>query len=165
MTIRKTREEDMPRIMEIFSIAKAFMRQKGNMHQWNGSYPDRDAIIRDMGRGWSHVITDDSDRPIATFCMMDAPEPTYNRIYDGRWLNDEPYVVLHRVASDGSVPRTFHAMVEYAATRYNNLRVDTHRENIPMQEALIREGFSRCGVIFLADGSDRIAFQRDSATL
>lgn len=165
MNIRNTREEDMPRIMEIFSIARTFMRRNGNLHQWNGAYPGEEAVRKDMLHGWSHVITDNTDRPFATFCMMNTPEPTYSEIFGGSWLNDDPYVVLHRVASDGSVPRTFHSMVEYAASKCNNIRVDTHRENRPMQEALLREGFTRCGVIFLADGSERIAFHRVNSIL
>ena len=160
MEIRHTLDSDLPRIMEIFSAAKAFMRMRGNTSQWNGTYPDLETVRNDMARGWSHVLTDDAGKTVATFCMMTAVEPTYAEIFEGSWLNDEPYVVLHRVASDGTVPRTFHAMVEYTAGHCRNIRVDTHRENLPMQEALLREGFTRCGIIHLADGSERIAFHR-----
>lgn len=40
MIIREARIEDIERILEIYDIAKAFMRQTGNPHQWNSRYPD-----------------------------------------------------------------------------------------------------------------------------
>ena len=41
-----------------------------------------------------------------------------------------------------------------------NLRIDTHRDNIPMQKCLIRNGFEYCGVIYLANGDERLAYQK-----
>ena len=45
-------------------------------------------------------------------------------------------------------------------TRTGHLRIDTHADNHVMQRCILREGFSRCGVIYVADGSARVAFER-----
>jgi RimJ/RimL family protein N-acetyltransferase len=41
-----------------------------------------------------------------------------------------------------------------------NLKIDTHRDNIPMQKVLKRNGFSECGIIYIENGDERIAFQK-----
>ena len=40
-----------------------------------------------------------------------------------------------------------------------HLRIDTHADNEPMLNAVKRYGFKHCGVIYVADGSPREAFQ------
>jgi len=41
-----------------------------------------------------------------------------------------------------------------------HLRIDTHRDNKIMQHNLTKHGFSYCGVIYLASGDERLAYQR-----
>jgi len=50
---------------------------------------------------------------------------------------------------------------DWALEQWPVLRIDTYQDNHPMQTALERAGFSRCGVIHLMDGSPRIAFQKN----
>ena len=42
--------------------------------------------------------------------------------------------------------------------------VDTHADNKVMQHLLESEGFTRCGIIHVEDGTPRIAYQRLSLT-
>ncbi|MCM1021368.1 MAG: GNAT family N-acetyltransferase [Muribaculum sp.] len=158
MKIRKTEIMDIERVLEVFDSARQYMRASGNMEQWVGNYPSEEVIRSDINRGWSHVIELNGEI-VATFCLMTTPEPSYSDI-DGEWLNDEPYVTLHRVASDGTSRGILHTAVEYAALSYANIRVDTHADNRPMLDAIGREVFARCGVVTLADGSLRTAFQK-----
>ena len=49
------------------------------------------------------------------------------------------------------------------SARKNNaasIRVDTHRDNLPMQRMLQKNGFIYCGIIYLADGKERFAFEK-----
>ena len=48
--------------------------------------------------------------------------------------------------------------VAFARERINHIRIDTHEDNKIMQRAIARQGFSRCGIIHLANGSPRIAY-------
>ena len=82
---------DLDRILEIYQIAKEYMRKNGNPNQWNGSYPDRETLQVD----------------------------------------------IERVA---------------------NIRVDTHRDNHTMQHLVQKHGFQKCGVIYLKNGSPRLAY-------
>lgn len=155
--IRKTTEADLPRLDEIFDSARLYMRAKGNMTQWAGAtlpYPSAFDIREDMSHGWSRVV-ERQGRVVATFCMMTSPEPSYSALPQCR----EPYVTLHRVASDGSVPGIFALAVGYARhCTWMNVMVDTHADNRPMLAAIARAGFEPCGEIMLPDGSPRLAF-------
>lgn len=42
----------------------------------------------------------------------------------------------------------------------NNIRIDTHWDNKPMQGALAKAGFHYCGIIHLLDGDERLAYQK-----
>lgn len=41
-----------------------------------------------------------------------------------------------------------------------SIRVDTHRDNISMQKMLLKNGFKYCGIIYLKDGSERLAYDK-----
>ena len=163
MEIRNTLPEYMDRVMFIFEQAKQFMRLNGNLHQWTGGYPSEEVLEADISSNSSFVCVDDQKEVVGTFCFRYgfSPEPTYNVIYDGGWLNEKPYGVIHRIASSGKVGGVFSACLEWCSRYVVNIRIDTHRDNRVMQELLLRHGFRRCGIIYLANGDERIAFQKE----
>ena len=159
MRIRHTTIADLPRIMKIFEIAKIFMRVHGNHHQWTDGYPAESVLLNDIDKGWSHVITtDDGDRILGTFCLMTEPEPTYSLIDGNGWLNERPYVTIHRIASDDTTHGLLKNAVTHALATGCDIRIDTHADNHPMHHAVKQLGFTRCGIITLADGSLRTAY-------
>lgn len=163
MRIRPTTIDDIEQVMPVYELAKRFMRQNGNLLQWTGGYPSREILEADIAADSSFVCLDDTQSIVGTFCFRygTAPEPTYATIYGGAWLNDKPYGVIHRIASAGKVGGIFAACLDWCRGYVDNIRIDTHRDNRVMQELLIRHGFSRCGIIYLANGDERIAFQRE----
>ena len=79
----------------------------------------------------------------------------------GAWLDDtRPYHVIHRIGSTPASHGVFRAIMDWCRERDSNLRIDTHRDNLPMQRALCAAGFSARGIIHLSDGDPRIAFER-----
>ena len=42
----------------------------------------------------------------------------------------------------------------------NSIKIDTHKDNISMQKLLEKNDFKYCGIIYLEDGSQRIAFEK-----
>ena len=48
--------------------------------------------------------------------------------------------------------------VAYAKNFYQYIRIDTHEKNLPMQKALLKQGFTHRGTIYIADGTARMAF-------
>ena len=50
--------------------------------------------------------------------------------------------------------------VYQALSKCPNLRIDTHQDNKVMQHVVEKHGFTRRGIIYIADGSPRIAYER-----
>lgn len=160
-TIRRSTARDIDRIMEVYESAKYFMRSCGNFKQWTAGYPDKNTILNDIVH-FSHFLAEDEEGNILmVFSFILGEDPTYKVIEEGAWLNNKPYGTIHRIASSGMQGGMLKACVRYCATMIDNIRIDTHAENGPMQNALHRLNFKLCGIIYVADGSQRLAFQKD----
>ena len=159
MNIRKTRKEDVPVIMDLYENAKAFMRSKGNLTQWNDVYPSVEIITEDIDNGNSYVFVD-NDEIVGTFAFIIGEDPTYLQIDDGSWLSDAPYGTIHQVASDGTIHGFFSQIVAYCQAQIPHLRIDTHADNKIMQHLIRKNGFEQCGIIYVLNHSPRIAFER-----
>ena len=159
MLIRKTRKSDLAAIEEIYSAAKKFMRENGNKDQWNTDYPNSKSAADDMNLGIGYVC-EDNDEILAVFAFGIGIEPTYTVIYDGKWLNSAPYAYIHRVA----VKKHGMGIIDFCFNEcfklFPNLKIDTHKDNIPMQKVLLRNGFKLCGKIHLENGDERLAYQK-----
>ena len=94
----------------------------------------------------------------AVFELNSDGDECYRRI-EGEWLSPLPYVAIHKVASSFRHRGMLHRIVQFAKERSGHLKIDTHADNLVMQNALSKEGFSRRGIIHLADGSPRIAYE------
>ncbi len=160
--IRKSAIEDIPRLQEIFAIARKFMAETGNPGQWGEDYPSEELIREDIASGDSYVCIVD-DKIVGTFVLRGGNDPTYDVIYDGAWLNNLPYATIHRIASSGEMKGIMHKAMEYALKHYDNIRIDTHRDNQVMQNAILKECFAYCGIIHCWNGSERLAYQYTKA--
>ena len=88
-------------MLAIYERARAYMASLGNPHQWGDSgYPSSALLREDIARGVSYVVMDQRDEVVATFVFVEGEDPTYI-IIEGAWLNEEPYGVIHRLASSG----------------------------------------------------------------
>lgn len=160
--IRKATEKDIPAAMELFTAAKSIMRSDGNSAQWGDGYPDAGIVRTDISMGGAHIIEQDG-KPVAYFALLPSPEPTYSSI-NGKWLDDSsPYHVIHRIASTPESHGVFRRIIEYALSVSGNLRIDTHRDNRIMRRLIEKAGFSYCGVIVLADGSESSPIKNHTA--
>lgn len=187
MIVRKATYDDIDRLMEIFESAKVIMRTSGNLEQWNGNYPTKEIVCSDIASGNCYilcapiidenpviidehpvitkkdtVITDNDTVILGTMALIPGPDHTYHEI-DGEWPDDEPYYVIHRIATatpGRNVARTLldWAFKHISESGYHVIRIDTHRDNIIMKHILTKYGFTPCGVIRLDDGSPRDAY-------
>lgn len=158
MQIRKSTLDDIPRMREIFAHARRFMAETGNPFQWTDDYPGEDFLRNDIESGDSYVCLSEG-KIVATFLLRGGIDPTYNIIYEGTWPDDAPYATIHRIASSGEVKGILHAAMTFALQHYSNIRIDTHRDNLVMQNALKKEGFRYCGIINCWSGDERLAYQ------
>ena len=159
VTIRKSTLADTKCIDEIYADAKKFMHSNGNPDQWNDEYPNILDANSDVEKGIGYVMEEDG-KVFAVFAFIIGPDPTYAIIEDGAWPNKEPYGTIHRIASDGSHSGVMKMCTEFCSTLIDNVRIDTHKDNRFMLNALNRLGFTRCGIIHLETGDPRIAFQK-----
>ena len=157
--IRKALKNDLLEIKSIVAKARDIMKSSGNVNQWVDGYPSIDVLLADVRSGNAYLLFRE-DKAIAYFAMIDGPDPTYNFIAEGNWLNNDSYGVLHRIASNGEAKGVFKEILIYASEHYSNIRIDTHHDNKIMQRLLEQNEFVYCGIIFLADGSPRLAYQR-----
>lgn len=147
-------------IMEVYAKAKLFMAATGNGNQWVNGYPSKELVEEDIRNGHSYVCVDEDNGIVGAFFFRTGEDPTYLRIYNGRWLNDASYGVIHRLGGSGKVKGIAPVCFEWCLRQCGNLRVDTHRDNKVMQHILRKNGFIRCGIIYIADGTERIAYQK-----
>ena len=156
--IRLAQREDLSAILAVYEAARRYMRENGNPTQWGESYPERAMLEEDIRRRQLYV--DEQEGAIhGVFAFILGEDPTYAYIEDGTWLNDAPYGTIHRVAGDGTVRGTFDRCLAFCKGRSQELRIDTHRDNLTMQHLIERSGFTRCGIVYMEDGSPRIAYQ------
>lgn len=160
-TIRLSREEDLPRMQELFSESRGIMRANGNMLQWTGGYPSDEALMKDIARGVSYIIEEDG-KAVGTFACVPGAEPTYLKIYEGEWADiTSLYATIHRLASTKSSHGIAQCCFDWAWGKYGNLRIDTHRDNRIMQHCIEKAGFKYCGIIYLENGDERLAYQKN----
>ena len=175
MQFRLTRAADIDRIMDILADGRRALASLG-IDQWQGGYPHRDAIERDMACGCSYVVVDEGGSVVATAMVGFAGERDYDLIDRGSWLTEsrsgEPcYGVVHRVAVSaackgrGAAPLLLENAERLTRERgCESVRIDTHPGNLPMRRLLEKRGYAECGTIYIAHAGeatpDRIAYEK-----
>ena len=159
MEVRKTRPEELDEVMEIYAFARRFMEEHGNPNQWKKTNPSRERIVQDIKEEKSYVCVENREI-LGVFYFAVEADPTYKIIYEGTWLNSEEYAVVHRIASAGKAKGVGTFCMNWAYGQFSNVKIDTHRDNVVMQNMLNKNGFSYCGIIQLQNGEERLAFQK-----
>ncbi len=159
MEIRPAREEEIDFLMEMFDYSRNLMRKHGNSVQWVNGYPKREMILDSIERGEQYVLLRENE-PVGTFCFILDEDPFYIQIENGQWLNDLPYGVIHRIASNGKAKGIAETCFRWCIARHPNIRVDTHETNRAMRHVLQKLGYTQCGIVHVADGTPRLAFQK-----
>lgn len=164
MNIRPSQPDDIPVLMSIFHEAQRTIAALG-IDQWQNGYPSEHVVCEDIALGRSYVV-EQQGTICGTFVLAEA-EPTYDQIFEGQWQGDD-YVAIHRVAVPVACRGTgvSDAIMGYAESyakslSRSTLRIDTHCGNLPMRRMLQKQGFVYRGVIYLADGALRIAYEKD----
>lgn len=149
---------DRDQIIEILKHGRQMQIESGNSHQWDANFPPISQVEADIQTKAAYKCVDKATGDIqAVFSLFHRPDPTYKSI-DGQWLNDEPYVTVHRIASSGRVSGVGQYCLASVVDKYANVRIDTHKDNAPMRHILAKLGFQAVGTIYLANGDPRIAY-------
>ena len=159
MLIRKATKNDVKEAGAIYDSAREYMRKAGNPYQWNDSYPSSLDVDADIADGSSYVC-EDGGEIVGVFHFHIGTDKTYEKIYEGSWEGEEPYAVIHRIA----VKYHGRGIADFCFAEcfklFPNIKIDTHKDNIPMQKSLMKNGFTKKGIVYLENGDERIAFQK-----
>lgn len=165
MKFRKAVKSDINSIMNIIQGAQSYFKAQG-INQWQNNYPNYETISSDIENGYGYVLLK-NNMIIGTVAIVFDGEETYNSIYNGSWLSNGEYTTIHRIAVDTShkglgIASTILKNIEEMSLRrgIRSIRVDTHEKNISMLKFLEKNGFQHCGIIYLKDKSQRIAFEK-----
>ena len=158
MRIRQTENGDLAGLMDLFDQARAFMRSKGNPNQWPDGYPPLSLLEADIAQGHSYVLEDEAGQLVGTLALIGGQDPTYSQIDGLGWRSQSPYVTIHRLAANGKARGVARAAFDFAKSVCPHIRIDTHAQNRPMQQAILTYGFQQRGIIYLQDGSPRQAY-------
>lgn len=164
MELRLARLDERFQILNIINEAKDYFKSQG-IDQWQDGYPNMESIENDINHHFCYVVVHDK-KIVATAAIIFEDDPNYNYIEDGAWLTSGPYGVIHRVACDPSykgqgVASMFfeYARLQGRILKMTSLRVDTHEQNLSMQRLIAKNGFQYCGVVYMADGGKRFAYE------
>ena len=165
MEFRQANISDLDQIVEIIELSKKYLKET-KVDQWQDGYPAKEDLRRDIESGNSYVLTNKDEIVATTVISLDG-ESTYNSIFNGEWITNEDYIVMHRVAVHDKYKGKgiFKELIKEAESLALNkgiysIKIDTHRDNISMQRAVVKNDFQKCGIIYLEDGSERIAFEK-----
>lgn len=163
MNLRKATLSEVPAIWEILQQAIARRKQDGS-EQWQDGYPNEQSIHNDLANDSAYVLID-NDKIIAYAAIIFGVEPAYTDI-QGKWLTNDEYVVVHRVATSNEVigkgiATHLFKLIEDRALDSNvfSIKVDTNFDNIPMLKILAKLDYVYCGEVFFR-GSARKAFEK-----
>jgi RimJ/RimL family protein N-acetyltransferase len=165
MELRKSKQEDIKNIMKIIEEAQEYFREM-KIDQWQNGYPNEETIKDDIRNNYSYVLTD-NNKIVATTALSFDGESTYDEIYEGKWLTNNKYAVVHRIAVANELKgRNIASEVLKRIEQIclgkgeHSIKIDTHEDNLSMQKLLEKNNYKYCGVIYLEGRVKRIAFEK-----
>lgn len=165
MEIRRTEERDIPAVVALYDAAREYMQESG-IPQWTADYPNAFDVIEDIKKQSSYVLVD-KEEVIATACISFGEDVCY-RVIEGKWMNERPYGVIHRIVvkpeqkGNDLAGKFLKEAVRLAAeVGVIDLRIDTHAKNMAMRKWIAKHGFAYCGIIHVEDGTPRFAYQKE----
>lgn len=161
--LRKATLLDAKRIWEI--LADAIERRKTDgSAQWQDGYPNPTVIENDINQGYGFVLLE--NHKIVGYCALIINyEPAYEAI-EGKWLSNQDFVVIHRVAiaqeqlGKGLAQKIMTEIENYALQQHIfSIKADTNFDNQAMLHLFEKLGYSYCGEVYFR-GSARKAFEK-----
>lgn len=136
------------------------MRANGNTTQWVNGYPSAALIREDMARGVGYAI-EEAGELVGVFAFIKGEDPTYATIYDGSWTDTMlPYGTIHRLACALGHHGVAKTCLQWCEQQVPKVRFDTHADNLILQHIAAKYGYTYCGIIYIADGTPRMAYEK-----
>ncbi len=164
MIKRIANENDMEQIMEIVENAKSYMKEN-KINQWSENYPNEDVFLTDLKENRLYVAEINGKVVGMAVLVLDGDEDYKN--IDGQWLIDGKYGVIHRIAvnPDYKSQNVAKNLLDFFENKlkdlnYDSIRVNTHKDNKSMLRFIEKNGFQKCGTVYIRKTDKRIAFEK-----
>ena len=167
MKLIPTKTENLPSIMGIVKDAQTYLAAQ-QIDQWQDGYPNEAILLKDISTQESYIVKNERDVIMGTTMFTTRAEPTYTNI-EGSWItaSSAKYGVIHRMAVGATYRKLGVAKFIFSTceqklkdSQVASMRIDTHKDNKGMQGLLQKLGYTYCGIIYLADGYKRLAFEK-----
>lgn len=163
MILRKATLSEQSIIWQILQQA-ILQRKNDGSQQWQNGYPNQQTILDDISKDCAYVV-EENNEIIAYASIFFGIEPAYTEI-EGKWLTNDDYVVIHRVAVSDTVKgkgiaSQLFKMIEDLSKAHQvySIKVDTNFDNIPMLRILEKLNYTYCGEVYF-NGSARRAYEK-----
>ena len=164
ISYRKANFKDLKDILEAFYNSKEILSHQGT-GQWQDGSPSEQSFIDDINNGNSYLLLNNNS--IVGVCALTYKEEDYEYPYEGKWLSNYDYMVMHRVAikkeyyGKGFGLEFFKLFENVAKEKgYSSIRIDTHEGNKIMKHLIEKAGFNYCGKVILKPNKDRIIYEK-----
>lgn len=164
MIIKHANKTDLIDIMVIIENAKIYMKEN-KINQWSENYPNEDVFLTDLKENRLYVAEIDKKVLGMAVLVLDG-DADYKNI-DGKWLVDGKYGVIHRIAvnPDYKSQNVAKNLLDFFEDKlkelnYDSIRVDTHKDNKSMLRFIEKNGFQKCGIVYIRKTDERIAFEK-----
>ncbi len=161
--IRLANLNELDRIMEIINDGKSALRGM-KIPQWRGEYPDVNTIKKDI-EAHEFYVFEQGGEIVSVMSLVTDHDPSYDTL-TGEWRTNS-YTAVHRLAVDkehmgcGYASRLLDFAIEKSCEMgYESIRIDTHKENIPVIKLANKYGFEYSGTITFESGDSGVAYEK-----
>lgn len=158
-------ENDIIELNKIANDSREYMKEYGNIMQWNNGYPGGNEFAKDIKNEFAYII-EYNNEIVGYAALMNGEDPMYQYI-EGEWKYNIPYISIHRVMINkkyrgkGLGIKLFNIFFNIIYSKgYRNIRIDTHKLNAPMLNIIKKMNFEYTGIVYAPDNSERVAFER-----
>jgi len=159
--IRLAKIEDMDKILLIKDQAVKLLADN-NIDQWQDGYPNKEVFLNDIDNSDLYVF--DDGEILAFMALVKEKDSNFDTL-EGEWTSNS-YLTIHRIAvaeksrNKGVANKLFEFAKNTAREKsLDAVRIDTHENNIMMQNLIKKNGFSYRGWINKGIRAERLAYE------
>lgn len=162
MNFRKANYNDIEAINKIYEDASKSLAEN-EVDQWQDELKPK---IKNKEAIKNIYLLTENEEILSTGLILDY-DKDYANIYDGFWLSNGKYYVVHKFATNIKIRRKGYASiflqeVEKLAIKNSifSIKIDTHEDNYLMQKLLAKNGYKKCGMVILEGSGKRLAYEK-----
>ncbi|MFP5453509.1 GNAT family N-acetyltransferase [Parvimonas sp. G1604] len=163
LTFRMANESDRESILEIYLEGSNSLKEDG-VDQWQGNYIPSFKDI-DEHLGIDLYVLEYHRKIVSTVCLVEGIDEDYENI-KGKWNTSIPYISIHKVATSNEYKKQSFAkkmmyyVENFAKRKKMDLRIDTHKDNIKMNNFIVSCGYKYAGEVVLQGELERLAYDK-----